>query len=194
MSQVRAKEQATTTPRVARDFYAELVRATQASRAGLLSERERWLRGVNIEGREEQLFEFEMLLRAVERYFNLHHVVVDAQERPLVTRDFHEELEDVRDALQKGHASSVQFKVKGALHDFPFDKQPKLGEFNITAQVQDVHYAYVPPRLQAAGELPWPALTRLSGRLVFDRNGKRAATVTGLDLAALDRAIAAASR
>ncbi len=85
----------------------------------------------------------------------------------------------VRDAVQKGHANSVQFKVKGDLHDFPFDKQPKLGEFNITAQVQDVHYAYVPPRLQAAGELPWPALTRLSGRLVFDRNGMQVRDAKG---------------
>ncbi|WP_224368281.1 hypothetical protein [Hyalangium versicolor] len=101
MSQVRAKEPAKTTPRVARDFYADLMRTSQSSRTGLLAERERWLRGVNIEGREEQLFEFEMLLRGVERYFNLHNVVVDAQERPLVTRDFHEELEDVRDAIHR---------------------------------------------------------------------------------------------
>jgi hypothetical protein len=101
MSQVRAKEPTQTTPRVARDFYADLMRTTQASRSAALAERERWLRGVNIEGREEQLFEFEMLLRGVERYFNLHNVVVDAQERPLVTRDFHEELEDVRDAIHR---------------------------------------------------------------------------------------------
>ena len=44
-----------------------------------------------------------MLLRGVERYFNLHNSVVDAHERPLVTRDFHEELEDVRDAIQPRH-------------------------------------------------------------------------------------------
>jgi hypothetical protein len=101
MSQARAKDAAKTTPHVARDFYADLMRATQGSRAGVLAERERWLRGVTIEGREEQLFEFEMLLRGVERYFNLHNGVVDAQERPLVTREFHEELEDVRDAIQR---------------------------------------------------------------------------------------------
>ncbi|WP_224246353.1 hypothetical protein [Hyalangium gracile] len=101
MSQVRAKEPSQTTPRVARDFYADLVRTSQGSRVGVLAERERWLRGVSIEGREEQLFEFEMLLRGVERYFNLHNVVVDSQERPLVTRDFHEELEDVRDAIHR---------------------------------------------------------------------------------------------
>jgi hypothetical protein len=101
MSQARAKEPAAKTSRVSRDFYADLMRTTQGSRVTVLSERERWLRGLNVEGREEQLFEFEMLLRGVERYFSLHNVVVDAQERPLVTRDFHEELEDVRDAIHR---------------------------------------------------------------------------------------------
>ncbi|MFL5349581.1 MAG: hypothetical protein ACJ8AT_32700 [Hyalangium sp.] len=101
MSQARAKEPTQTTPHVARDFYADLMRATQSSRSAALAERERWLRGVSIEGREEQLFEFELLLRGVERYFNLHNVVVNTQDRPLVTRDFHEELEDVRDAIHR---------------------------------------------------------------------------------------------
>jgi hypothetical protein len=101
MSQGRAQEPDPSAPRAARDFYAELVRATHGPRMGVLSERERWLRGVSIEGREEQLFEFEMLLRGVERYFHLHDVVVDAHERPLVTRDFHEELADVRDAIHR---------------------------------------------------------------------------------------------
>ena len=75
------------------------MRTSQAGRAGYLAERERWLRSVQVDGREELLFELEMLLRGLERYFHLHNVAVDARERPLVTRDFHEELEDVRDAL-----------------------------------------------------------------------------------------------
>ncbi len=101
MSPARAKQPVTPPPRVARDFFADLIRASQGANAGLLAERERWLRGVNIEGREQQLFELEMLLRGVERYFHLHHTVVDTQERPLVTRDFHGELEDVRDAIHR---------------------------------------------------------------------------------------------
>ncbi|KQP12744.1 YhdP family protein [Pseudorhodoferax sp. Leaf267] len=84
----------------------------------------------------------------------------------------------VRDAVQQGKSSSVQFKVKGDLEHFPY-QNPKLGEFNITAQVQDVVYAYVPARLQNAGELPWPALARLSGRLVFDRNGMQVREAKG---------------
>lgn len=76
----------------------------------------------------------------------------------------------VRDAVRRGRASSVQFKVRGDLDHFPY-KDAKLGEFHIAAEVEDVNYAYVPTRLQDAGELPWPALTGLSGRLLFDRNG-----------------------
>ena len=87
-------------PRSARDFYRELMRGTQ-SRATVLSERERWLRSLGVEGREELLFEFEMLLRGCERYFNLHNLPIDAQP-PVIHRDFREELLDVRDAMNEG--------------------------------------------------------------------------------------------
>jgi hypothetical protein len=60
-------------PRRARDFYSKLIEGSQAKAVGVLAERERWLRSVRVEGREELLFEFEMLLRGVERYFNLHN-------------------------------------------------------------------------------------------------------------------------
>ena len=75
----------------------------------------------------------------------------------------------VRDAVTAGTASQVQFRVKGDLHDMPFNR-PSQGEFHIAARVKDVTYAYVPPRLQRANELPWPALTELQGELVFDRS------------------------
>lgn len=101
-----------------RDFYGDLMRASQATRAGFLAERERWLRGVPVEGREELLFEFEMWLRAVERYLNLHNAVVDARARPLVTRDFHEELVDVRDAMERA--------VRVARHLQDPDSDPKM--------------------------------------------------------------------
>lgn len=84
----------------------------------------------------------------------------------------------VRDAVQRGRASSVQFKVRGDLDHFPY-RDPQLGEFHIAAEVEDVQYAYVPPRLQDAGELPWPALTGLAGRLVFDRNGMQVRNARG---------------
>lgn len=88
-----------TAARLARDFYRTLIRDSQQPRAGFLSERERWLRSVQVDGREELLFEFEMLLRAVERGFNLNNLAFDPERPPVVTRDFREELLDVRDAL-----------------------------------------------------------------------------------------------
>ncbi|MEI8028567.1 MAG: YhdP family protein [Comamonadaceae bacterium] len=74
----------------------------------------------------------------------------------------------VRDAMQGGTANAVKFKVKGDLYDMPFS-DPKLGEFRISADVQNARYAYVPRSLQAPDALPWPALQQLSGELVIDR-------------------------
>ncbi|WP_119964291.1 YhdP family protein [Simplicispira lacusdiani] len=84
----------------------------------------------------------------------------------------------VRDSVVAGKASSVHFRVKGDLHDMPFDN-PKLGEFRIAAKVHDVTYAFVPRRLQPAGELPWPALTKLSGELVFERSSMQVKGASG---------------
>lgn len=78
----------------------------------------------------------------------------------------------VRDAVVAGTASAVDFRVKGDLHDMPFN-DPRQGEFRIAARVKDVTYAFVPPRLQPAGDLPWPALTQLAGELVFERSSMR---------------------
>ena len=74
----------------------------------------------------------------------------------------------VRDAVQAGTASGVKFRVKGDLRDMPF-RDPKRGEFRIAADVHNASYAYVPRRLQTRDALPWPALTQLSGELVFER-------------------------
>lgn len=89
---------------------------------------------------------------------------------PKATRDY------VRDAVGKGAASRVDFRVKGDLHDMPF-MDPRDGEFRIAAKVADVTYAYAPPATASAaarGAHPavlWPALTGLSGELVFERAG-----------------------
>lgn len=76
--------------------------------------------------------------------------------------------EYVRDAVQAGTASAVKFKLRGDLHDMPFI-DPKQGEFRISADVHNASYAYVPRSVQAKDELPWPALTQLSGELIFER-------------------------
>jgi uncharacterized protein (TIGR02099 family) len=89
---------------------------------------------------------------------------------PQHTRDY------VRDAVTKGTASTVDFRVRGDLHDMPF-MDPKQGDFRIAAKVADVNYAYVPPTataIPARTGTPapvWPALTGLSGELVFERAG-----------------------
>ncbi|RZL92164.1 MAG: TIGR02099 family protein [Variovorax sp.] len=81
---------------------------------------------------------------------------------PKETRDY------VRDAVTKGTASVVDFKVKGDLHDMPFT-DPRHGDFRIAARVADVTYAYVPP--EPGSTKGWPALNGLSGELVFERAG-----------------------
>ena len=84
----------------------------------------------------------------------------------------------VRDAVTAGTASQVQFRVKGDLNHLPFN-DPKQGDFRIAARVKDVTYAYVPPSLQPAGALPWPALTGLAGELIFERSSMQVRGASG---------------
>jgi uncharacterized protein YhdP len=85
----------------------------------------------------------------------------------------------VRDSVVSGTATGAKFKVKGDLRKFPF-VDPRDGEFLVTAQVRDVHFAYVPPHAAArrAGA-SWPALTQLAGELVFEGNGMQVKGATG---------------
>ncbi len=49
----------------------------------------------------------------------------------------------VRDSVQQGTATGAKFRVKGNLQDFPF-RDPRQGEFRVTADVRNATYAYVP--------------------------------------------------
>ncbi len=80
--------------------------------------------------------------------------------------------EYVRNAVVKGNAANVRFRVKGDLHDMPF-ADPKLGDFRIAADVSDVTLAYVPRSIQPREAREWPALQQLAGELVFERKGMR---------------------
>jgi len=84
----------------AQDFFFELMRDSQRVRGVYLAERERWVRSLEISGREEILFEMEMLLRGIDRFFNLRNLFGDAQ--PAQERDWREELKATRDALHRG--------------------------------------------------------------------------------------------
>ena len=75
----------------------------------------------------------------------------------------------VRDAVLGGVGSSVKFKVRGDLSDFPFTDIRK-GEFRIAANLQNVTYAYVPGSVLPKGSLPWPSLGQLSADLLIDHN------------------------
>ncbi len=83
----------------AQDFFFELMRDSQRVRAVYLAERERWIRGLDISGREEILFELEMLLRGIDRFFNLRNLFGEAQ--PPQDRDWREELKASRDAVHR---------------------------------------------------------------------------------------------
>jgi uncharacterized protein (TIGR02099 family) len=83
----------------------------------------------------------------------------------------------VRESVVQGTATGAKFRVKGDLRHFPF-KNPRQGEFRITADVRDVTYAFVPPSA-TKGTASWPALTRLSGELVFERNGMQVKGAAG---------------
>jgi hypothetical protein len=82
----------------ARDFLFEVMKDSQRLRAGYLAERERWLRTLAVDGREEVLFEFEMLLRSLERYFNVHNLPLESQSE-VISRDFREELGAVGETI-----------------------------------------------------------------------------------------------
>jgi hypothetical protein len=84
---------------VAQDFFFELMRDSQRVRAVYLAERERWIRTLEISGREEILFELEMLLRGLDRFFNLRNLF--GEQPPPPERDFRDELKAGRDALHR---------------------------------------------------------------------------------------------
>jgi len=101
------------------------------------------------------------------RYLPLH--------LPKVIRDY------VRDAVTHGSASKVDFRVLGDLRKMPF-ADPKQGTFRIAAKVADVTFDYVPqPMAGTARPLPphWPALTGLSGDLIFERAGMQVRNARG---------------
>ncbi len=87
--------------------------------------------------------------------------------------------EYVRESVTRGTASTVDFKVRGDLHDMPF-MDPREGDFRIVAKVADATYLPATPSMVASGKtLPWPGLTGVSGELVFERAGMRVRNARG---------------
>jgi len=75
----------------------------------------------------------------------------------------------VRDAVARGRASDAQFRLRGDLSDFPFEK-PGSGEFSVRARLNGVDYSYVPARA-GDGSPGWPALQQVEAELQIDRVG-----------------------
>ncbi|MEJ6021497.1 YhdP family protein [Ramlibacter sp. PS4R-6] len=84
----------------------------------------------------------------------------------------------VRESVVSAVAANAKFRVKGNLADFPF-RNAKQGEFRVTADVQNATYAFVPRSLTKGGPA-WPALTQLSGELLFERQGMQVKNAKGL--------------
>lgn len=71
-------------------------------------------------------------------------------------------------ALLGGEARNVSVRLKGELHDFPFDQPRSTGIFRVSTQAQDVLLAYVPPSDVGTN---WPAMEGVDAELVFERAG-----------------------
>lgn len=76
--------------------------------------------------------------------------------------------EYVRDAVPRAEVTQARFRVKGDLHDMPFEN-PRRGEFSVSARIVNATFAYVPRGLQPAGAKPWPAFTQMSAELQINR-------------------------
>jgi uncharacterized protein (TIGR02099 family) len=71
-------------------------------------------------------------------------------------------------ALLGGEARNISVRLKGELHDFPFDAPHANGIFRVTTQAQGVLLAYVPPSEAGTN---WPAMEGVDAELVFERAG-----------------------
>nr|WP_295077427.1 YhdP family protein [uncultured Roseateles sp.] len=77
-------------------------------------------------------------------------------------------------ALRSGEARNVQFRLRGALDEFPFDKG-RNGLFRISTQARDVELDYAPadplPEGAPAPAHAWPPILHAQAELIFDRGG-----------------------
>ncbi len=83
---------------------------------------------------------------------------------PLAVRHY------LRDALVQGRYQNVQVNIQGDLGKLPF-AQPEDGTFLFSGDLKDAELDMVPASVMNPGEVPWPRLRRLQGRLTFDRLG-----------------------
>jgi uncharacterized protein YhdP len=69
----------------------------------------------------------------------------------------------LKTSLKEGQAFNGRFNIEGDLAHFPFDQHP--GQFEVSAQLKDVLFDYVPAHLLPARSTGWPALRVVEGEL-----------------------------
>jgi hypothetical protein len=102
----------------AREFLADLIREPRALREALQADRARWLRGLTMNGREDLLFELDMLLRAVQLGLGRRHGGPSG--KGALGQDFAHELRAVREAFQRASALSRKLLIPSAEQNFRF--------------------------------------------------------------------------
>ena len=89
----------------------------------------------------------------------------------------------VERAVLGGRIEDARFQVKGDLWNFPFANATR-GEFRIGGLVDEVTLAYLPSvpvgGVEPAWSSPWPAFSRVAGRLEFDRGAMHIRDARGL--------------
>lgn len=102
-----------------RDFFFELFKDSDNLRPHFLLEREAWFRKLELNRKEEHLFELEMYLRAIGCFFNLHNQFLQDRDQA-ITRDFSSEFKVLAAALERGIALSQLLLDRGLASTFEF--------------------------------------------------------------------------
>jgi uncharacterized protein YhdP len=76
----------------------------------------------------------------------------------------HEVRHYLRDALVQGRYEDVKVQIQGDLGKLPFAR-PEDGTFLFAGELKDAEFDMVPASLMTPGEVPWPRLRALQGRL-----------------------------
>jgi len=75
-----------------------LAPALEENLAGIIRERNRWFFALEVERKEEKLFELEVMLKGIDRFFNLQNQPISDRDA-IVARDFKNQLRILRDAV-----------------------------------------------------------------------------------------------
>ena len=75
----------------------------------------------------------------------------------------------LRQAILAGRATDIKYRIKGDLDNFPFSR-PEQGELNVSANLQNVGFAYAPAAFLPKNSPQWPALQQVSAQLEINQD------------------------